>query len=363
MATPYIDLAGACESILTNMKDIAKGNYPFEMGKATGMLDALLDPANGSVNLVGTQAGKKYVKGKVIYKVRAKDCEILEDGDVPTVCEPGIEPLNLEVDVTLDKRFSTPVLTFSNENMINICQDTQAFIDEWIMTYTQALRVRIDKYFLAKADDAIGVVRHQNGDADSAAGTYKTKQLLGTDTVGTMFPLFANFSDITLDYEFNQLSGIPRLVGEGNLQKFMKLAGYSCCNANGVAYDSAIATAGVAFYLDQSANEVLGTNNFLVFAPNLLHVLWFNKNNNIQINNELRRRIVIPDPVYPKLKWDLDFEFACDDTWNFQLSAWVGFFSAIQSNSFGTTDVTSPVCEDDLIGFTGVAGYKATATA
>lgn len=362
MATPYIDLAGACEQILTDMKDIAKQNYPFAMGRSTGMLDALLDPSNGSVNLVGAQAGKKYVKGRVAYKVRAKSCEILEDASVPSVCNEGTEPLPLEVEVTLDKHISTPVLTFSNDNMVNICQDTQSFVNEYVLSYQKALRERLDEILLAKADDKIGITRHQNGDTDTAAGDYKDKKLLGTDaTIGVTTPLYSNFADIKLDYQFNQLSGVPRMVGEGNLQKFFELAQYTCCNASGVAYDNAIATSGAAFYLDQAANSILGTNRFLVFGPNLLHLLKWNKNANININTELRRRIVIPDAVYPGLNWDLDFEFACDDTWNFKLSGWFGLFSAIQSDSFGSSDVSSPICEDELLGFTGVMGYRATA--
>lgn len=359
MATPYIDLPGACEKILRNMQDIAKGNYPFAMGRATGMLDALLDPSNGSINLVGAQGGKKFVKGRVAYKVRAKSCEILEDGAVPSVCNDGTEPLPLEVEVTLDKHISTPTLTFTNDNMVNICQDTQAFVNEYLLSYQKALRERLDEIMLAKADDKIGVTRHQDGSADTAIGGYKDKQLLATNS-GVTTPLFANFSDIKLDYQYNQLSGIPRMVGNGTLQKFMELAGYSCCNASGVAYDSAIATTGAAFYVDDAASTILGANRFLVFAPNLLHLLSWNKNANIAINTELRRRIVIPDAVYPGLNWDLDFEFTCDDTWNFKLSGWFGLFSAIQADSFGDEDNTSPVCEDELVGFTGVMGYRAT---
>lgn len=361
MATPYIDLPGACEKILRNMQDIAKQNYPFAMGRATGMLDALLDPNNGSVNLVGAQEGRKFVKGRVAYKVRAKSCEILEDASVPSVCDDGTEPLPLEVDVTLDKHISTPVLTFSNDNMVNICQDTQSFVNEYLLSYQKALRERLSEIMLAKADDAIGVTRHQNGDADTAAGSYKDKQLFATSG-GLTTPLYPNFSDIKLDYQFNQLTGVPRMVGEGNLQKFFELAKYSCCNAPGVAYDSAIANSGAAFYLDQAANRILGTNRFLVFGPNLLHLLKWNKNANIAINTDLRRRIVIPDSVYPGLNWDLDFEFTCDDKWNFKLSGWFGLFSAIQADSFGDEDNTSPVCEDELIGFTGVMGYRATAS-
>lgn len=364
MATPFVDLAGGCEKMLKYMGDLAKGNYPFILGRQTGMIDALLDPNNGSIkmDLNNTQAGKKFVKSKVVYKVRAKACEILEDDDVPSICDTGTEPAENSVDVTINKHLSSPVLTFDNAKMVNICQDTPGFINEYAMSYMRALRERVSEYLLAQADAAIGVGRHQNGDADTAAGSYKTKKILGTDsTIGTVVPLYANYSDILLDYQYNQLTGVPRLVGEGNLQKFMQLSKFSCCNANGVAYDSAIASAGAAFFLDQAANSILGANKLLSFAPNLLHLLWFNENNNISITSPTQAHIVVPDPVYPQLKWDWDFEFTCDKKWNFKISAWVDMFSTIQEDSFGeASESPSPACEDELVGVTGVFGYTAT---
>ncbi len=366
MATPYIDLAGGCERILRYMGDLTKTNNPFLLGRKTGMLDALLDPENGSIklDLNNTQAGKKFVKSKVVYKVRAKACEILEDDDVPSICDAGAEPAENSVDVTINKHISSPVITFSNAKMINICQDTKAFVDEYVMSYIRALREKASEYLLAQADAAIGVNRHQNGDTPTAAGSYKTKKILGTDsTIGVTTPLFANYSDILMDYQYNQLNGIPRLVGEGNLQKFMQLSKFSCCNADGVAYDSAIASAGAAFFLDQAANSVLGTNKFLSFAPNVLHLLWFNENQNIGINTETERHIVIQDPVYPKLKWDLDFRWDCNKSWNFQISAWLDLFSAYQADSFSeeASPAGSPACDDELVGVTGVFGYTGTA--
>lgn len=365
MATPYIDLAGGCERILRYMSDIAKQNNPFDLGRKTGMIDALIDPANGSIklDLNNTQAGKKFVKSKVVYKTRAKACDWLEDDDVPSICDSGTEPAENSVDVTINKHFSSPVLTFTNAKMVNICQDTPSFVNDYLISEMRAGRERITEYLLAQADGVIGVNRHQNGDADTAAGAYKTKRILGTDsTTGTVVPLYANYSDFILDYQYNQLNGVPRFVGEGNLQKFMQLSKFSCCNADGVAYDSAIASAGAAFYLDQAANSILGANKFLSFAPNVLHLLWFNENTNIGINTETERHIVVPDPVYPQLKWDLDFRWDCAKSWNVQISAWVDLFSAFQADSFSeeASPAGSPPCDDELVGVTGVFGYTAT---
>ena len=365
MATPFIDLAGGCEKLLKYSKDLAKKNDPFMLSKKLGMTEALLDPSNGGVklDLNNVQVGKKFVKSKVVYKTRAKSCEILEDDDVPSICDSGTEPAENSVDVTINKKFSTPVLTFSNAKMVNICENTEQFYKEYIESYIRALRERINEYYLAQGDAALGIIRHQNGDADTPAGSYKTKRVLGTSSdTGTVVPLYGNYADIKLDYQYNQFMGIPFMVGEGNMQKFMTLADFSCCNATGVAYDAAIAKAGAAYYLDQSANTILGDNKVLVFAPNLLHILWFNENHNIGIQTPTEQHIVMTDPVYPQLKWDLDFRWDCDKSWNFQISTWTDIFSLVQADSFSEegSPAGSPPCDDELVGVTGVFGYTAT---
>lgn len=367
MATPFVDLAGGCEKILRQMGDIAKNNYAFGLGRKTGMLEFLLDPSNGKIklDLNNTQAGKKFVKSKVVYKKRTKPCEILTDDSVDGLCDAGSEPEEGSIDVTITKRIGTPVKSFSNDNMVNICQDTTSFVNEYLVSDMRALREKASEIMLGLADDAIGV-NHEADGSTTAAGSYKTIQLLGTSAdTGTQVPLFANFADIGLDYMNNQLNGVPNLIGQGNLDKFMQLQKFSCCNSAGVAYDAAIAQSGVAFWQDQAANSVLGANKFLSIAPNVLHLLWFNKNHNINIDSNLVRKIVIPDPVYAPLKWDLDFKFdECDDTWNYTLSAWLDLFKAYQSDAFGTNGPGDPSplnCEDELVGLTGVFGYTGTA--
>lgn len=360
--TPGIDLPGSCEKILRYLQELAKQNTPFGLGRRTGMLDMLLNPQNGMVHLDlnNTQQGKKYVKSKIVYRARTKPCEWLED-TATTVCDGGEEPEQLSVDVTINKHLSSPVRTFSNANMINICQNTEQFIQDTVMNDMRAGREKVDEYLLGKADDMIGRGRHQNGDVDTLPGGHKSKKLLGTDsTTGTMVPLYANFVDVKLDYEFNQLNGVPQLVGDGILQKFMELSKYSCCNADGVSYEASIASSGTAFYLDQAASQILGPNNFLSIAPNTLFLLWFNSNTNIGIDSPLQRNIVVPDPVYPGLKWDLDFTFTCDKTWNYQISTWVDLFQGIQNDAFGTDFSPQTACEDELAGMTGVFGWTAT---
>lgn len=360
-----VDLAGSCQTILAYMGDLAKSNYPFLLGRKTGALDFLTNPVNGSVkmDLNNTQMGKKYVKTKVHYKVRTKPCEILDENSTVDLCDTAAEPVENSTEVEITKRVHTTPKKFSNSQMINICQDTQAFVREYMVSDMRALREKVDEVVLSLLDAGAGVNVEFDG-TTTAAGVSKVLQILGTDsTIGTQVPLFANFNQVLLDYQNNQLFGTPHIIAQGNLQAFYSLKGFSCCNADGVAYDAAIAS-GAAFYLDQAANSILGSNQALVLAPNVSHLLWFNENNNIGINTPTAQHIVVPDPVYPQLKWDLDFKWdECDKAWVYKLSAHYDVFNAIKANAFGAEDNTSPVCEDELLGMTGIFKYQFTSAA
>ncbi len=362
-ATPFVDLAGACAKIVREMEDIARNNYAFGLGRKTGMLDALLSPDNGGIklDLNNVQQGKKFVKTKLHYKIRTKPCEILADSAIVSLCSEGSEPVEQSVDVTISKKFATPLRSFTSTDMINICQDTSGFIRDYIMSDQRALREKFSEYHLAQATNAIGRGRHQDGSTDTLPLGHKAKKLLGQDaTIGTQVPLYANYADILLDYQYNQLNGVPMIVGDGVIQKFFTLSKFTCCNADRVSYDAAIAESGAAFFLDQAAGSILGQNNFLVFAPNTLHLLGFNEYTNINLDSPLRKRLVIADAVYPQLKWDFGWEFTCDDVWTYRLSAWTDQFQAIQSNAFGTDFSPQNSCEDELAGMTGVFGYTGT---
>jgi hypothetical protein len=136
------------------------------------------------------------------------------------------------------------------------------------------------------------------------------------------------------------------------------LSSIACCNST-IPYDSAVVTAQAAIYLDNNASKVLGQNVTLMTTFGLTHLLWFNENHNIQINTETAKHIVVPDPVNPALSWDLDFIFdSCTKTWKFKIGAWLDVFNIIQADAFSSG--TSPVCDDDLIGMTGVFCYTLT---
>lgn len=357
-----VNLAGSCPQMLAYMRDIVGKNYAFDLQRKTGTLDFLSSPAGGGakIDLNSVQQGRKYHTAKVHYKIRTKPCEILTDASVGDVCDTAAEPAELSTTIDITKRVGTIPKKFTNDKMINICQNTQAFIDEYVLSDMKALRTKVNDVLLALLDAGSGRNHTFNG-TEVAEITNKTLRLLGTDTTtGTKVPLYANFAEIALDFENNQQLGVPNLIGQGLLAQFMMLSKFSCCNADGVAYDSAIASSGSAFWLDQGANAVLGANEFLVVAPGVASLLWFNRNRNINMNLADAQHIVMPDPEYPGLGWDFDFFFDhCDKTWVYNLSADFDLFTP-PTDQFGSDDLSSPVCEDDLVGTTGIFKYKAT---
>jgi hypothetical protein len=367
MAQPTFDfnLAGVCQAILKNAKDLAGPNYAMNLEKKLGTLDFILDPSNGGLKAEYSQKGKNIVRAKVLYKQPTKSCQIL-DGDEArssSVCDDGIESEEKEVDVVIDDAISTQPRKFTADKFHTICQDIDSFIKEYLDSDMRALRERLNEKILAKMAVDIGVKYRQNGDT-VAADTYTDVQLL-TTTGGQSVPLIGNFQEnLLLDYQNMNFSGIPALIGQGHLQTFMQLAKYSCCNSSNVSYDSAIAETGAAVFIDQTANSVLGASNrFLLAAFGASHLLWFNRNKGMGFpNNDLVKNIVIPDPVYPRLSWDLDFKYDdCDRVWSYQMGASFDVFNVFQADSFSTdSGEASPSCDDPRLGVRGLWGYRAT---
>jgi hypothetical protein len=187
-----------------------------------------------------------------------------------------------------------------------------------------------------------------------------TKQLLGTVN-SQKVPLFGNYSEIILDYQNNQLNGVPAIIADGLFWQFTTLAQLACCNAT-IPYDNAIVTSGAAIFIDQAASKVMAPNTILVAAFGAANLLWFNENHNINISTPTQQHIVVPDPVYPQLSWDLDFVFdECTKSWIFKIGAWVDTFNSFQADSFGSDPSVSPDCHDDLEGMTGIFCYLVTA--
>lgn len=362
-----LDIVGACERIVASAETLAGENYAFNLRKKNGALSFITSPENGGVDaeLISYQSGRKQAKLHVFYDQRTKSCQISDNCD-DNVCDPGATPLRKEFDVTISDCVKTPVREYSNEDMTALCEDTETFMRRRGFSDIIAAHEHIDKKTLAWLDSQIGVNNEFDG-TTTAAGAYKTVDIIGT-AGGQPVPLPGNWADVVLDYESNQLTGIPAVIGQGNLQLFYRLQKMSCCNAT-TPYGEANVEGDARFYLDQSANAILGDNNFIMAAFGTTHMLTFNENANIVgtgVNTADRFNIVVPDPLGYPFSWNLDFYFDnCTKSWKWMYSLLYGFFNVYQDDSFSSNgddaspDV-SPDCEDDLLGMTSVFGYTAS---
>jgi hypothetical protein len=358
------DLGGACEKIRRAAEDMSGENPAFLMGKQVGALDMITSPDNGGVEseLVSWDRKKKLAKLKILYKQRTKTCEILTGDDAlnANLCDAGSTPVVLEEIIEVDERLATPKKDFSNDEMVIICEDTESFIRSFLESDLRAAREMFSQVILSKLDDMVGINKHWNGD-ETAAGAYANKKLLAIDDDGQDVPLPGNYADLLMDFENMEFTGIPAVIGQGYFDKYMKLNNMSCCNSK-TPYSDAIEAAELAYFKDQQANSVLGANRVLMLPFGLVHLVTFNKNNNIQINTETHKHITIPDPAGYPFDWDLDFRWdECEEQWEFMYSVYFKLFNVFTANSFkGNSPAVSPACVDSNYGVNGIWGYNIT---
>ena len=364
MAAAYAyTLAGVCEKVIRQTSALAGKNYAMTLEPATGALDFILSPANGGIKASYTQEGTKVIRAKVLYKQRSLPCEIQDGADAidASVCDTAVEPVEKSADLTVADALASAPKKFTNENLVQICQETQSWINEFLLSDLSAMRQKLDQKILAKIAAGSGVLLRQDG--TTKASGYQSVDILKTNS-GIKIPLTGNYNDVLMDYSNMQFSGLPALIGQGNLQTALSLMGMACCNSN-TPYADALSKAGAAFYLDQQANQVLGAasagasyTRALMTAYGASHLLWFNPNKNVMIDTEILKSITIQDPKYPALMWDLDFKFdVCTKTWTYAYSARFDVYNTFKSDAFKSND-PSPGCDDALAGVTGIWKYE-----
>lgn len=360
-----IDIIGACERIRKEAADMGAENYAFNLREKTGALDFITSPENGGVDasLISYDNGRKIATLKVLYDQRTKDCEIITDCD-SNVCDAGSTPVRKQALFNISNCLKTPVRTYTNDDMVALCKDTATFMRERAINDISAAHVKFSKLILQELDNQIGINYEHDG-TTTAAGAYKSIELVRTIN-GQRIPQTGNWAEVMLDYSNNLLTGTPAVIGQGNLQYFYKLHNWSCCNS-ATPYGEANIEEDARFYLDQSANSILGTNNFILATYRAVHLLTFNENRNINISTPTEQHIVIPDPMGYPFEWNLDFYFdTCDKAWKSQYSLVWGTFNRFQPDSFAADGASmspdsSPDCADSKQGMLGVFGYTASA--
>jgi hypothetical protein len=360
-----LDIVGACENIRREAETLAGENYAYNLRRKTGALDFITSPENGSVQseLISYEQGRKIAKLKILYDQRTKPCQITQNCNA-SVCDEGATPQRKQAIIDISNCLTTPVRQYFNDDMVALCKDTRMFMESRMLSDIRAAHEFFSERILAVMDAEIGKNIEFDG-TTTAAGQYKDIQLIDT-TTAQRIPLTGNWAEVMEDYMNNQLTGVPAVVGQGNLAMFYKLHRWSCCNS-ATPYGEENVDGDARFYLDQASNTVLGPNKFILAAYRALHLMTFNENKNIQIRDNAVQLFTIPDPFGYPFEWNVDLKFdICDKSWKMMLSLVWGYFNVFQADSFSasgedTSPDMSPDCTDELDGMTGLFGYHATA--
>lgn len=360
---PNYNIVGACQFIRKEAAELAGINYAFNLQRKTGMLDWLTSPENGGVNANYIESNGKLHKLEVFYDQRVKECQITDDC-FASVCDDGTTPARKRFEFTLDNCIGTPVREYTVNDMEVLCKDTRTFMQEYMAQDQRAGREHLSKVMLAEVNNMVGINRYWNGPPYGAAGSSKTVDLI--DSSGNQkLPLPGNFAEVMLDYANNQLNGQPAFIGQGNFELFWKLQEWSCCNS-ATPYGEANIEGEGRFYLDQAANEVLGTNDILMVAPGAVKSVFFTENSLVErmgTNTAQNQSIVIRDFAGYPFDWNFDFYWdICDKKWKSRMSLAWGVFNVFQADSFSNNSETegSPDCTDELDGLTGVFSLSIT---
>lgn len=366
-------LIGACENIRREAEDLAGSNYAFNLGRANGALDFVTSPDNGGVHteFSSMDDGTKIATLKVLYDQPSRACQASTSLTTNVCTDAAIQPTRKQFLKSIGKKISSPIYQFTNDQLIVICKGSREYIQSWLLQGVRAAKERWNEVILAELNAMVGKQYHWDG-TETAAGQYYNLQLLRTEN-GQDLPQPANFVTIEQDFKNMKLANYPALIGNGYLDRFIRLNKMACCNQS-TPYAQAIQTSGVAYFYDHMADNILGANKFLGIPFGIIKLLTFNKNKNMEevfgngnLGTEIH--ITVPDPdgltiftngkVHP-ITWNFDMKWDCtSETWKYMFSLHWDIFNVYQTDSFAS-DTGTPDCSDDLLGATFVMGYQAT---
>lgn len=370
-------LIGACENIRREAEDLAGSNYAGRLGRANGALDFVTSPDNGGVETSLITApgenGTKVAQLKVLYDQRARPCQASTSLTTNICNDTAITTSRKQFIKSIGKKITSPIYKFTNDQLVVICKGSKEYIQSWLLTGVRATKERWNEVLLSELFAMAGK-KYRWDNSEVAAGTVTDLQLLASSG-GQQLPLPGNYTQIAADFKKMQLTGLPAIIGDGNLDMFMGLHGLSCCN-QATPYASAVLAARAAYFYDHAISDILGNNRFLVMPFGIVHLLTFNQNKNMEevfgngnLGTEIH--ITVPDPdglslftngtTHP-IMWNFDMKWDCtDNSWKYMFSLHWDIFNVYQSDSFAS-DTGTPDCSDDLIGMTGVFAYRATSS-
>ena len=297
-----INLGDFCQTIQSDLADLAGSNYPAMKREATGLLDAVVSPANrqGFSQEYPVDGGDGKLKQVLVEWIQPQPVSemVTSAQDICTPTDP-IDPLR-EIR-TLTGFASTKVISFTKAHMRKLCDGPSEWRAKIVASHMSGLFRKINQGLVAKYNAQVG-----NFIGGVAAG--KTVYML--DSSGPIKQIDPNGAvDIMEDMADLGVSDRPILVGAGILSRYASLANIGCCNAYG--QDVSMADEGFDWYRDRDVDTILaGSNNVLAFVPGAVQMATYAQNRGeFGIVHEHFAESTIVDPV---TGLEIDFEMRYD---------------------------------------------------
>ena len=191
--------------------------------------------------------------------------------------------------------------------------------------YMHAMRTKMNRQLLADLELANCVGVNINNIV-SAVPSSSCKEVTMLNIDGQN--LQDGFNTMRIDFDDNQMNGMPAIIGQGNFERFLMNSDVGCCNDGGIDMAQVaefIGRTGLSFWKDQNFNEIIGEDNIWMIAPGAMQVLTFNENQgpgNVGWN-ENYAHMRIPDDKIPGLVYDFDIIYdSCKKIYKERLSVW-----------------------------------------
>ena len=359
-------IIGACENLRKESIDLAGQNHPIMLERENGALGFVTATQQGNVEVQLDQEGDgtKLTTLKVLYDQPTRACQASTSLTTNICNDTATTPTRKQFTKAIGKKISSPARYFSNDDLVIICQGSPEFIQTRLKSDLRATKELWNEVLLAELNALKGKIYHWDG-TETVSGSSKSIQLLKT-TDGQDLPQPANFVTIAQDFRNMKLRGKPAIIGDGYFDRYAILNDIACCNSSTPYTNNVSTSAGVDYYYDHKASDILGANKTLVIPYGLIHLLTFNKNRNIvkllgsngNVGSEFH--MVVPDPDGYPFDWNFDMKWDCTtERWKYMYSVHWDLFNIIQSDSFAS-DTGTPDCSDDNLGITGVFSYQVT---
>lgn len=316
---------GICLPIQQALTETAGSNTPMLKRDRLGYLEALVSRNNlGTVRQVAVPSDGKRKNVEIIYLPRGLESSV--QTTQPTAFCDASDTVDLKSQTVQVQRWRHRKLRLSEDDLRKICFDSDAgFGAQVMLAEMNALLLSVNKDLLAIQATKFGEF------ADDS--TVKNISLLDTDNK----PDYFAESQLLEEYARISGSGMPMLVGAGDLAHYTRMSNKGCCNMNGIDFSQA---GEFAFFYDRNVDTVLDNSeeNYILLAPGAVHFLVWNGNvGQYAFKSERDEAGTIVDP-YTGIRFDLDMIFdKCTKRYNITLSLNYDLFH-LPADAFSATD-------------------------